>query len=220
MAYESLAAGDLKTNSIYRVRLANRDPAQIVRCQVKIVLTEHTSSGKRSSDRQVLPSSFEEVARIKPKVPGIKEGSFIQGSRKVMDTFKVTALTPFVPASSKVYQAEFRTGKNTDDSFMPSLPFEVSEQSNTIYAQVSEFSGREDLFLSIYNADDDENAAGQRQVARSHLGKYTNALGPVTLPKGKYRLIVHPDQDSTSMAESTDFIRFGLDVLVEKPAGD
>lgn len=51
-----------------------------------------------------------------------------------METFKVTSLTPFVPASSKVYAARFTTGKGTDDSFMPSLPFEVREMSNVIYA--------------------------------------------------------------------------------------
>ena len=95
------------------------------------------------------------------------------------------------------------------------MPFEVKEQSNTIYAQVLEYSGREDLFLSIYDADAEEGS--QRQVARSHLGKYSNALGPVTLPKGKYRLVVHPDQDSSSLEDATELIRFGLDVLLEKP---
>lgn len=61
--------------------------------------------------------------------------------------------------------------------------------------QVIEFSGREDLFVSVYSDDSDEDS-GQRQVARSSLGKYANSLGPVTLTKGKYRLLVHPDQDS------------------------
>jgi len=39
----------------------------------------------------------------------------------------------------------------------------------------------------------------------------------MTLPKGKYRLVVHPDQDSASLSTSTELIRFGLDVLLEKP---
>jgi hypothetical protein len=60
---------------------------------------------------------------VKPKVPGLKEGAFIQGSKKVMETFKVTALTPFIPKSTDVYSAIFRTGKGTDDRFMRSLPF-------------------------------------------------------------------------------------------------
>lgn len=162
VSYESLAASDIKTNSLHRIRLANRDPAGTVRCQLKIVLTEHSQGTKRRSGQQVLPANFDEVARTKPKVPGIKEGSFIQGSRKVMDTFKVTSLSPFIPASQKVYQAEFRTGKGTDDKFMPSLAFEVKQQSNTFYAQVSEYSGREDLFLSIYSADEDGAGSSQR----------------------------------------------------------
>jgi len=165
----------------------------------------------------LVPQSFDEVARVKPKVPGVKEGAFIQGSRAVMDTFKVTSLSPFVPKSSKVYQAEFRTGSGTEDTFTRSLDFEVTEQSNQLYAQVSEYSGREDLFLSIYSAAA-EGGDGQRQVARSTLGKYANALGPVTLPKGQYRLAVHPDQDSKSLEPSNELIRFGLDVLLEKPS--
>jgi len=76
---------------------------------LKIVVTEHIGNGK-TRGREVVPQNFEEVAREKPKVPGVKEGAFIQGSRMVMDTFKVTSLSPFVPKSSKVYQAEFKTG--------------------------------------------------------------------------------------------------------------
>ena len=53
-------------------------------------------------------------------------------------------------------------------------------------------------------------------MARSTLGKYANALGPATLTKGKYRLVVHPDQDSTSVETSKEMIKFGLDVLLEK----
>jgi hypothetical protein len=52
-------------------------------------------------------------------------------------------------------------------------------------------------------------------VARSTLGKYANALGPATLTKGKYRLVLHPDQDSTSVAANKEMIRFGIDVLLE-----
>ena len=44
-----------------------------------------------------------------------------------METFKVASLEPFVPKSEKVYQAVFETGPNTDDTFMPSLEFEVKE---------------------------------------------------------------------------------------------
>ena len=135
----------------------------------------------------------------------------------VMDTFKVTSLSPFLPKSSKVYTGIFRTGPGSDDTFMPSLDFEVTEQSTQLYAQVLEYSGREDLFVSVYSADDNDGE-GRRQVARSSLGKYANALGPVTLTKGKYRLLVHPDQDSTTLASGQELIRFGLDVLLEKPS--
>lgn len=135
VSYEALAASDLKTNRLQRIRVANRDPAEQVRAQLKVVLTERSqASGRRSDGDERLPASFAEVSRTKPKVPGLKEGAFIQGSRKVMETFKVTSLTPFVPASSKVYSARFKTGQGTDDTFMPSLSFEVREMSNVIYA--------------------------------------------------------------------------------------
>ena len=72
-----------------------------------------------------------------------------------------------------------------------------------------EYSGREDLFVTVYSYSDNE------EVARSVLGKYANSLGPVTLTKGKYRLVVHPDQDSQSLETSSSLIRFGLDILLE-----
>lgn len=104
VSYESLVASGLQTNRLQRIRVANRDPAGQVRAQLKVVLTERFSASRgRSNGGERLPASFEEVSRTKPKVPGLKEGSFIQGSRKVMETFKVTSLTPFLPASSKVY---------------------------------------------------------------------------------------------------------------------
>jgi len=213
--YESLLASDLQENTRYRMRLANRDSAMSARASLKMVITERKASSRAAGDAEILPKSFSEVLRVKPKVPGLKESSFIQGSKAVMQAFKVASLQPFVPKSEKVYQAVFRTGAGTDDSFMPSLDFSVDEQSAQLFVQVTEFSGREDLFLTLYSAEQVEST-GRRHIARSTLGKYTNTLGPVTLNKGKYRLVVHPDQDSTSLATNSELIRFGLDALLEQ----
>jgi hypothetical protein len=102
---------------------------------------------------------------------------------------------------------------------MHSLEFEIKEPSAQLFATVTEFTGREDLFLTLYsiNSDDSEDID---EVARSDLGKYTNSLGPVSLTRGKYALIVHPDQDSDKVATPDDFIRFGLDVLLEQHTED
>jgi hypothetical protein len=127
VAYESLSASGLQTHTLYRISLSNRDSAEQARCSIKVVVTEKLDAGRSRSGREIVPKSFEEVARVKPKVPGVKEGAFIQGSRSVMETFKVTSLSPFVPKSSKVYQAEFRTGKGTDNTFTRTLDFEVTE---------------------------------------------------------------------------------------------
>jgi hypothetical protein len=75
-----------------------------------------------------------------------------------------------------------------------------------------EYSGREDLFVTVYA----EGQGDHTQVARSTLGKYANALGPAILTQGKYRLVVHPDQDSTAVGSNKEMIKFGLDVLLEK----
>lgn len=154
----------------------------------KLVITEKfdTSSHRYTA---TLPKNFDEIKRVKPKVPGVKESSFIQGSKSVMETFKVTSLTPFIPKSAKVYQASFGTGEGSEDHFMPGLDFSVEEESAQLFAQVMEYSGREDLFITIYAIYPEY----QTEIARSKLGKYSNALGPTTLTKGKYRMVVHPD---------------------------
>jgi hypothetical protein len=69
------------------------------------------------------------------------------------------------------------------------LEFSVEEESAQLYAQIMEFSGREDLFLTVYAVDGDY----QEEVVRSTLGKYANSLGPATLTRGKYRMVIHPD---------------------------
>lgn len=56
---------------------------------------------------------------------------------------------------------------------------------------------------------------GPEYVARTGLGKYANTLGPVTLTKGRYRLVVHPDEDSDKLPAGSELIRFGLDMMLE-----
>lgn len=70
-----------------------------------------------------------------------------------METFKVSSLVPFIPKSQKVYQGNFATGARSQDRFVPPLDFEIEEESALIFAQVKEYSGREDLFLTVYSLD-------------------------------------------------------------------
>jgi len=121
VAYESLLATDIHQNTRYRMRLMNKDASKRARSSLKLVVTERFESSRYTSEAEIVPRSFEEVMRVKPKVPGLKESSFIQGNKSVMEAFKVAALQPYVPKSQKVYQAMFKTGENTDDSFMASL---------------------------------------------------------------------------------------------------
>jgi len=102
--YESLTNAVLKKGTKYRLRLKNRDPSAISMASLKVVITEFDAKRKGwHSEDEDLPKDIEEVKRLKPKVPGMKESSFIQGSKAVMDTFKVASLEPFIPKSKKIY---------------------------------------------------------------------------------------------------------------------
>lgn len=103
VAYESLLAVDIHENTRYRLRLLNKDASNRARASLKLVITEPHSGWAGGSEAEILPRSFEEVMRVKPKVPGLKESSFIQGNKSVMEAFKVAELQPFVPKSQKVY---------------------------------------------------------------------------------------------------------------------
>lgn len=52
------------------------------------------------------------------------------------------------------------------------------------------YSGRLDLVSTIFSL---ENEDAPQEVARSSIGKYLNSLGPATLIKGKYLLLISPD---------------------------
>jgi len=67
--------------------------------------------------------------RVKPLIDGLKQSSFIKGSKAVCDIFKFNTLVPFIPKSDKVYGVKFRTGPDSDDSFMPFLEFSVEHPS-------------------------------------------------------------------------------------------
>ena len=99
VAYESLASSDIHRNTMYRVRIKNRDSSARAKAGLKIVVTEQSSSEYTGHSQPVLPESFSEVVRVKPKIPGLKEAAFLQRSRTVMETFKVSSLQPYIPKS-------------------------------------------------------------------------------------------------------------------------
>jgi hypothetical protein len=70
---------------------------------VKLVISEEPEEDDHKDWVTRLPESIDEVMRIKPKIPGLKESSFVQGSRAVMNAFKYGDQNPFVPKSSVVY---------------------------------------------------------------------------------------------------------------------
>jgi hypothetical protein len=106
VSFIALASADIHHDVRYRVTLKNRDSAANVKASLKVLITEDTTT-EGATDSNIHPESFQEIQRVKPKVPGLKESSFIQGSNAVMRTFQVASLAPFVPKSSVVYQSVF-----------------------------------------------------------------------------------------------------------------
>jgi hypothetical protein len=123
-----MASADIRHGVRYRVSLKNRDSAIKVRATMKLLITENTDADQESGS-DVHPQDFDEIKRAKPKVPGLKESAFIQGSNAVMRTFQVSSLAPFVPKSNTVYRSVFRTGPGSQNTFMKGLDFEVTVAS-------------------------------------------------------------------------------------------
>lgn len=152
VSFVALSSADIHHGVRYRIILKNRDSATAVKATMKIVLTEDARADD-TYDSNIHPQSFDEVQRVKPKVPGLKESSFIQGSNAVMRTFQVASLAPFVPKSNVIYQSLVKTGPDSKNNFMRGLEFEVTEASTQLYAQVYVYSAPEDLHLALYRSE-------------------------------------------------------------------
>ena len=131
--YEALYSDDIHEKMRYKIVLKNRDSSQNAVATIKLTITETSETGKTGwfggHPNEIAPKTFDEITRIKPKVPGLKESSFIQGSRAVMEAFKVASLLPFIPKSQTTYQGNFATGKNSKDTFVPALDFTIDEET-------------------------------------------------------------------------------------------
>lgn len=55
----------------------NKDASKKAKASLKLVVTEHFESSKDRYETEIVPKNFDEVMRVKPKVPGLKESSFI-----------------------------------------------------------------------------------------------------------------------------------------------
>lgn len=79
--YESLVAQDIRKNTKYTITLKNREAQGILKATLKITITERSEKGKTGffggHPAEITPKNFDEITRIKPKVPGLKESSFI-----------------------------------------------------------------------------------------------------------------------------------------------
>jgi hypothetical protein len=69
---------DVKTGVKYRLRLKNRDPSDHAETSFKLVITEYDAKRKSSrSGDEVLPRSIDEIKRVKPALPGMKQTAFL-----------------------------------------------------------------------------------------------------------------------------------------------
>lgn len=69
---------EVKTGVKYRLRLKNRDPSDHAETSFKLVITEYDPKRKSSrSGEEILPKSIDEVKRVKPALPGMKQTAFL-----------------------------------------------------------------------------------------------------------------------------------------------
>ena len=69
---------EVKTGVKYRLRLKNRDPSDHAETSFKLVITEYDHKRKSSrSGEEILPKSIDEVKRVKPALPGMKQTAFL-----------------------------------------------------------------------------------------------------------------------------------------------
>ncbi len=117
---------------------------------MKLVLTE-TDALRLIKVDELGPKSFEEVAKERHSVPGLKESPFFLGTRETMELFDEllqkdqNRTTAFQPKSSKVYSSK------GGESVIARLPFKVKD-SERIYAGLIEYTSV-GLDLAIYSDD-------------------------------------------------------------------
>jgi hypothetical protein len=132
-----------------------------------------------------MPSSIDEIMRLKFKTEGMKESNMIIGTKFMLNWIDQERLHPFVRKSDKVYQTSLKS-KNDNEDFSYKLKFDVQEEEAMIYAAIFDYSGYASLGLTITKADELDDDWESSSIP----GKYFSYIPPVSLTKGSYYLTI------------------------------
>ena len=164
----------------------------------------------QKSFREFLPASLSQVAKVKRSMLGMDEKSFMMGNRNMIhlieygDGWKDEVLIPsYVPKDRRVF-----VSKQTDDTIVSSLPFEVNGVAEVFYAGIYEYTKGANL-LSLHIIDDETH----EEVAISKQGKHLSLIEGVYLPEGNYYLVVENDRASGIGSVMGAPLEFVLDVM-------
>lgn len=140
----------------------------------------------------------------------MKEKSFVLGNANMLHLFEdgdgfeeVVHIPAYLPKDPRVF-----VSKQTEDSIVVSLPFEVTDLAETIYAGIYEFTQGTNL-MSLHIIED---STGE-EVAVSTQGKHLSSIRLAVLPQGLYYLVVKNDRVGGMGGERQAPLEFMLDVI-------
>ena len=154
--------------------------------------------------------SIEQVAKEKRSLLGLHEKSFMMGNRNMIhlieygDGWQDLVLIPsYIPKHNKVFIA-----KQTEETIVASIPFEVNGIAETISAGIYEYTQGASL-MSLHIIDDETH----EEVAISKQGKYFSLISDAFLPEGNYYLVIKNDRTTTVGGARQAPLEFILDVV-------
>ena len=130
-----------------------------------------------------LPSSMDQIAKLKRSVAGIHEKSFMMGNRNMIhlieygDGWQDLVLIPaYVPKDRTLF-----ISKQTDETVVVSIPFEIDGLVEMVYVGIYEYTSGVNL-ISLHIYDD----LTREEVAISRQGKHFSLISGAYLPQGNY----------------------------------
>lgn len=112
-------------------------------------------------------------------------------------------IPPYVPKETRIF-----TSKQSEDTIVTSLPFEVTGLEEIIYAGLYEYTQGANL-MSLHIIDDETH----EEVAISQQGKHLSLISGTYLPQGNYYLVVKNDRAIGKGSYRGSPLRFVLDVV-------
>lgn len=160
--------------------------------------------------RDFLPLNMEQIAKEKKSILGLNEKSFTMGNRDMIhliefgDGWKDHVFVPsYVPKEQRIFSIA-----HSDQVVVASLPFEVNDVAEMVYAGIYEYTQGVNL-LSLHIIDDETH----EEVAMSSQGKHFSLISGAFLPEGNYYLVIKNDRLNGMGTTTAAPLRFVLDAV-------